>query len=409
MTMQAKASGQAESGQAAIIAAAIAITILDGFDAFSLSLVAPRLSADLGIPTAALGGVFASAMGGMIVGAFVGGALADKLGRLRVLMAALLLFGLAALTMPLVASAGQIIANRLVAGMGLGAAAPIAVALLSRASVKPPTEMVISAVWAGIAVGGILAATFNYFVVAAHGWHWIFIAGGVLPAPAALFAYVVFRGRENAADGRQARRPRLSELFVDGRAGRTAATALMFFFGYVTTSMIVNWLPTILHHRAASPLMISSVFGGINIGGVLGILALGALATRLRSRWTLAAVWAAAGVCGLCAASPALGNTPVALLAIAAATLASGAQALSVAFANALHRAQGLESTSVGFMTSMGRVGQFTALSSSGLILGLGVSETGLFALAAACAFAAAVIALVVMQVGGGRGALPSS
>lgn len=60
----------------------------------------------------------------MIFGAFAGGALADKRGRLRLLLAAPGLFGIAALTMALVSNTGEILINRLIAGIGLGAAAP---------------------------------------------------------------------------------------------------------------------------------------------------------------------------------------------------------------------------------------------------------------------------------------------
>ena len=110
------------------------------------------------------------------------------------------------------------------------------------------------------------------------------------------------------------------------------------------------------------------------------------------------AAWAAASLCGLGAGIPTLGDVSVALLAIGGATLAAGSQALSVAFANAMHRARGLEATSVGLMTSMGRIGQFASLSLSGLLIRLGVPEPGLFAFAGASACIAAMIALLVTR-----------
>lgn len=389
----------ARPGLVAAVCAAGAVTVLDGFDAFSMSLAAPAAIRDLGIPTAALGAIFASTMGGMIAGAFGGGVLADTLGRLRVLLIALALFGAAALAMPFAASKGAIIANRIVAGVGLGAAAPIAVALLNGAGRRPPSDLAVALVWAGLAVGGILAAAFNYLVVPGAGWRALFVAGGVLPIPVAIAAALVFRGGSAApAAGEGRRAPRVAVLFTGGRAARSAGTLLMFFFGYVTTSVIVNWLPTVLAHGRASPATIAIAFGAINVGGAVCTFALGFVSTRFPFRLTLAIAWAVAGLCAAAAAAPGLGVTGTAVLAVAGATAAAATQGLSVAFANRVHRGHGLETTAVGLMISGGRVGQFCALGLSGVVLGLGLPERGLFAFAGGSAGLAALIAAMLVR-----------
>lgn len=384
---------------AAAIWAAATVTALDGFDAFSMSLAAPRMISELGIATSSLGPVFASTMGGMIVGASLGGILADRVGRLRILIASLAVFGLATLALTTVSSAGGIVANRLVTGIGLGAAAPVAVALLNGSGVRPPSDWIISVVWAGLALGGILAAVFNYLAVPAYGWRSIFVVGGLLPFAAAVFAYAVFRNQGAAVAGRaNGPSPGIAGLFAADAVRPTVGTALMFFFGYVTTSVVVNWLPTVLSHAMATPLLVSGTFAGINIGSAVGTLGLGYLSSRLASPRILAAAWFTAGLCALCAVLPGLDLLWLSVLLIAAATVAAGSQALSVAFANRLHRHRGLQSTSVGLMVSAGRVGQFGALSFSGLLLSLGLPERGLFAFAGLSAFAAAGIATLVVR-----------
>lgn len=391
--------GAGGAASVAWIAAVASITILDGFDAFSLSLMAPWIGRELHIPTAALGPIFASSMGGMTVGAIAGGALADKVGRLRTLLVALALFGVAALTMPLVTSAGTIILNRLCAGVGLGAAAPIAVSLLNRSGEKPPSEFAIALGWSGIPVGGSLAALFNYMFVADYGWRLIFVVGGLLPLPVAIFAYAVFRGVSARPPGAgEHAPPGLSGLFAHGQALRTLTVAGMFFFGYVMTSVIVYWLPTILSHRAASPLMIAVAFGAINGGGVLGILLLGWLATIGHSGQVRTLAWAAASICGLGAAVAALSTPLIALLAIGAATIGGGGQALSVALANEMHRERGLQTTSVGFMTGAGRTGQFCALSISGAVVTVSGQETLVFGLAGVAAGVAALLSIIAAR-----------
>jgi AAHS family 4-hydroxybenzoate transporter-like MFS transporter len=169
----------------------------------------------------------------------------------------------------------------------------------------------------------------------------------------------------------------------------------MFFFGYVTTSIIAYWLPTILSHRAASPFMILVTFGALNVGGVLGTLALGFIASRAHSRHLLSIAWAAAGVCGLGAAVAGLGTDSIAVLAIGGSTIGAAAQALSVALANAMHREWGLEATSVGFMSGAGRIGQMCALSVSGTVIAFGGRETLLLGMAGVCACIAALLSLL--------------
>jgi len=375
--------------------AALSITILDGFDAFSLSLVAPRIASNLHIPMHAFGPIFASTIAGMIVGGVFGGWAADRFGRMGVLLLALLLFGLAALTMPLVSSPLQIMIDRFLSGMGLAAAAPIALGLLSRTSVESPSDLAIAIVWSGIPLGGVIAAGFDYLVSGGQGWSTIFIVGGLLPIPVAILAYLVFGGRIRSESSAGVKvKPRFADLFVAGLRPRTIAGAAMFFFGYVMTSIFISWLPTILAHRHASAGLIFLAFMGINIGGVVGALALGWIASLMRSAFTVAAAWAVAGLFGLTIGLPNLSNILVVWLAIAGYAVAAGSQALSVSFATQLHRARNLETTSIGFMTSAGRCGQVCTLSASGALLGSGLPETSLLFFAGASALIGATVGL---------------
>lgn len=400
--MSTRSSQKAKSVPVMAIWAATTITIIDGFDAFSMSLTAPRIISELAIPTSWLGEVFASTIGGMITGAVAGGALADKLGRLRVLLIALFVFGSAALTMCFVTNSGQLLLNRLVAGIGLGAAAPIAVALLNHSDSDAPSDLIVSFVWAGLALGGVFAAGFNYFVIPSFGWRSIFVAGGVLPFAAAIGAYAIFQRRahaeRNVNDADKTRKSRIADLFRGNRARQTIATALMFFFGYITTSMIVNWLPTILNHSNASALMISATFAGVNVGSALGALGLGYVSSHTHSAYVLTIAWISTGICVGCAALPGTEPMLLAFLGIAAATAGVGSQSLSVAYANRLHHSSNLESTSIGFMIGAGRVGQFTALSASGALLAIGLPEKSVLAVAGVSACIAGIVALLIAK-----------
>lgn len=396
--------GASEHGKAplAAIAATALVTLVDGFDAFSLSLMAAPLSADLNIPTAALGSIFASGMGGMILGGFGGGALADRFGRAKILMVALTLFGLAGLTMPFVTDATEVIVNRAIAGVGLGAAAPIGIALLGNSSgERPPSPLLMAMVWSCIGIGGVLASAFSYLITPSLGWEAIFVVGGILPLPIGLIAWFTYRHDDQKnirANGSTAAKPSIRELFAPGFAGQTVAIAAMFLFGYISSSIVVNWLPTILHNRNASDLLISVSFALVSICGFLGSFVLGTFAKRFGIARTLFFSWGAAGICGFLSMAPALANVQLALVALTSQLLAVGSQSVSVALTTQTYRSTGLSSTAVGMMTSMGRIGQFSSLGLSGVLLAAGMPDTGVFALAGVSAAVAAGIALIIRR-----------
>ena len=384
------------------ITAAAAVTTIDGFDSFSLSLAAPHIATDLGLGTPALGVLFAGTMGGMIGGAVIGGVVADRLGRLTVLVVSLCVFGFAALAFPFASAFNVLIANRAIAGFGLGAAAPVAIALLNRSSPLPPTELSVAVVWSGIGLGGLLAALFNATILPHFGWRSIFIIGGLLPFAAAAFAYLVFRGHDERAVPAQTNATAAGALqsLSSGAGWRLAGAVGIFFFGYMTNALIMSWLPTILVHRHASNAFVSGTFAAANIGGVFGTVALGALAARTGARHLLPAAWFGAGA-GLIAAALCGGATGVGTFAVAAVAITSGAQGLSVARVNHMQRAIGVETALLGLCLGAGRAGQFGILGLSGLTLKFGMRESGLFVVAAVCAALAGIFSALLSRESG--------
>jgi MFS transporter, AAHS family, 4-hydroxybenzoate transporter len=379
--------------------AAALVLLVDGFDGFSLSLMAPAISRELAIPTASLGPVFASAMLGMVLGAFVGGALADRLGRLKVLLVAVGLFSVTSLAMPWVGSAGEIMFNRLLGGIGLGAAGPIAISLLNRSASKPPSELVVAIVLSGISLGGSLAALFNYAFATSHGWRLMFIVGGLAPIPIAIFALVAFRGAvANMGVSPVGRRPGITTLFNHGRAGTTLLVGGMFFFGYVPTVIVAQWLPTILSHRAASPLMISGTFAAISAGGLVANLVFGALAARGTAGRVRTLTWGLTAAFGFAAAVTALNTDTIALLAVVSAIIGTAGLPLSIALANRIYADQQLQATTVGFMTGVGRIGQVFALGLSGALVSFAGQEMAVFTLGGAGATLAALFSALLLR-----------
>jgi MFS transporter, AAHS family, 4-hydroxybenzoate transporter len=108
---------------------------MDGFDVQSWGYVAPSVLAEWGIPSAA-GRVASAALFGLLLGLIFFSMLADKIGRRPVLIGTTIYFGVLTLATAQVTSLEQLIVVRFLAGLGLGATMPNAMALVSEYTPK---------------------------------------------------------------------------------------------------------------------------------------------------------------------------------------------------------------------------------------------------------------------------------
>src|ERR1700722_9446667 len=80
-----------------LLALCAGVVFMDGFDAQAIGYVAPTLSQTWHLAPGALGPVFGSGLFGIMLGALVGGPLADYIGRKRVIIFAAIFFGICTL------------------------------------------------------------------------------------------------------------------------------------------------------------------------------------------------------------------------------------------------------------------------------------------------------------------------
>ena len=83
--------------QVRIIALCFLIVAIDGFDTAAIGFIAPALRAEWGVTAAQLAPLFGAGLFGLMVGAFIFGPLADKIGRKYSLVLTVLFFGGASL------------------------------------------------------------------------------------------------------------------------------------------------------------------------------------------------------------------------------------------------------------------------------------------------------------------------
>jgi len=183
---------------------------LDAMDVGLISFVMASLAVQWQLGTTTLSWIASIGFIGMVIGASLGGLLADRIGRRQVFAATLLVYGLATGAAALSWSVGALLFFRFLIGLGLGAELPVAATLVSEfapARIRGRVVIALEAFWA---VGWLLAALIGYFVVSASdsGWRWALAVGAV---PALYSAFIRFglpesvrfleqRGREAEAE-----------------------------------------------------------------------------------------------------------------------------------------------------------------------------------------------------------------
>src|ERR1700704_6225206 len=158
-----------------------AVVFMDGFDAQAIGYVAPSLSQAWSLAPGALGPVFGAGLFGIMLGALVGGPVADYVGRKRVIIFAALFFGVCTLITAFAPEVQQLLIIRFITGVGLGAAMPNAIALISEYSPKRRHAIMVMVMFCGFSLGAALGGLVAGVLVPTFGWRSVFIFGGVVP------------------------------------------------------------------------------------------------------------------------------------------------------------------------------------------------------------------------------------
>jgi AAHS family 4-hydroxybenzoate transporter-like MFS transporter len=289
-----------------------AVLFVDGFDVQSITYVAPALSREWGLTRGALGPTFSAGLFGVMLGALLLAPLADRLGRRRIIIYSCVAFGIGTLLTVWVTSLGQLLALRLVTGLGLGGALPNAIALASEYAPHKRRGTVVTFVGSGISLGAIGSGMAAAQLIATVGWRAVFVVGAVLPL---LLAAALVRALpeslrflallpQRVAEARallRRLRPALSipadaaltsgdgeggkatvaDLFRDRRGPTTVLIWVAFFMSLLNVYFAINWLPTSLSSSGFTVTQAAVMTSLYHVGGVGGTYALGLLMDRL--------------------------------------------------------------------------------------------------------------------------------
>lgn len=199
------------------------IAFFDGMDTAAIGYVAPSLLEEWGMEKKELAPVLSAALFGLAIGAMTSGPLADKFGRKIVLTASVLLFSGFCVASAYAADLTQMTVLRFITGLGLGAAMPNAVAMLSEYCPERNRALILNTMYCGFPVGAAAG------VMGSH-----FRAGSILLWIAYFMGLIIFYAMINwmpvlfkEVNMPPELGPRISGLFALGGLGAIASGWLM--------------------------------------------------------------------------------------------------------------------------------------------------------------------------------------
>ncbi len=241
------------------------VALMEGLDLQAAGIAAVGMAQAFALDKMQMGWIFSAGILGLLPGALVGGMLADRHGRKRILLGSVLLFGLFSLATALAWSFPTLLLARLLTGVGLGAALPNLIALTSEAAGSRFRGRAVSLMYCGVPIGAALAAALGFSGLAA-AWQIIFWIGGVVPL---LLIPLLMRWLpESQAFQRAEASVPLRTLFAPGQAAAT----LLLWLGYFFTLLVGQGF------RASQA---AGVMFSLQIGAACGTLLLGALMDKL--------------------------------------------------------------------------------------------------------------------------------
>jgi AAHS family 3-hydroxyphenylpropionic acid transporter len=357
--------------------------LFEGFDIQSAGVAAPRLAQALHLDDPTLKWVFSANIFGLLVGAVIGGRLADAIGRKRVLVVSMVAFGVFSLGSALVHTTGPLIVMRLLTGFGLGGAMPNMVALAAENSPDDRRGLAIALMYCGMPLGGAVASLVSMFD--AVSWQQIFYIGGIAPllaAPVLAVALPESRGFKTlqsavrhgtASTSTQWRVSFWFALFGEGRAANTLLLWAAYGLTLLVMYLLLNWMPTLLHRigLTRSQASIAQIF--FNVGGAAGSVLIGFLLDRARRLRTVLLTYAimCAALLGLALLRPELLLTSFVVFCCGATLI--GAQAIIYVSAPVCY-ATAFRGTGVGSAVAIGRVGSVAGPLVAGVLLSAGYS-----------------------------------
>ncbi len=293
-----------------IVLICLVIILFDGYDLAINGVALPLLMAEWSLSTVQAGMLASTALAGMMFGAMLFGSLADKIGRKNVILICVIIFSGFTFAGGFASNPTEFGLLRFIAGLGIGGVMPNLVALTSEYAPQRLRSTLVTTMFSGYAVGGVMAALLGSWFTPSYGWQIMFYIAGIplllLPIawkllPESLTFLVKANRQEQAkkiivlvdpvktvtsntqlvlSEVKAVESATVVALFKQGRTRSTLLFWLSFFMCLLTLYALGSWLPKLM--MAAGYSLGSSLMFllAMNIGAVIGTVGGGILADK---------------------------------------------------------------------------------------------------------------------------------
>jgi AAHS family 3-hydroxyphenylpropionic acid transporter len=263
------------------------VALCEGIDLQAAGVAAAGIGAEFKPTANQFGTFFSASTFGLFFGALIGGRLADSIGRKKVLIASIGVFGVFSLLTALAMDVRSLTWVRALTGLGLGGALPMVLALVTETCAAKQQSATVATVYAAMPLGGAAASLLSMIVTTAQ-WRVVFVVGGVMPLLLVPLMAVVLP--ESRAFQRQlpatgmVKAGSVIGLFTDNRGRQTTLLWFSFLLELLLLYLLLNWLPTLLVNDGFTKAEAAEAQIGFNLGGVLSAVLVGyLLASRFRN------------------------------------------------------------------------------------------------------------------------------
>ncbi|MDB5785059.1 MFS transporter [Caballeronia mineralivorans] len=419
-------------GQCLVVLLCALLMFLDGFDTQAVSYIVPALAKDWHLQREILGSIFSAALVGLMVGYLAIAPLSARFGHKRMMLASSVLFAVFTLLTVFATNVTELIGLRFLAGIGLGAAAPSAVALTCEFAPKRLRATFVLLVYCGFSLGFVVAGLTAGALMPRHGWKSLMLVGAIAPlvltVPLAWLLPESLTFLQRRPQGKERMRAVLLRLFPrldvpvgstfrledqgETRAsvaalvrGRTSAGTLLlwliFFLNLAEFYFMQSWLPTMLTGLQYSPATVVWVTALPTIAGVLSAVPLGLAMDRVGPYVTLTVMYLAGCVFMWLVGSAFSGSVAwLMVMVFCAGFCISGGQKSVIALA-AVYYPVNLRSTGVGWALGIGRLGGIAGPLVAGMLYSAHWTPAEIFRFSAWPVFVAGIGVLVMGRIYG--------
>ena len=400
--------------------------VLDGFDLVVLGTVIPTLikSQELGFD--AVGATFAATISlvGVGLGALFIAPLSDRFGRRNLLVACVTWFSIFTIAVVFAPNVAWFSTFRLLAGLGLGACLPAALAYMNDYAPAGTAGKSTTRTMTGYHVGAVATAFLALMVI--PSWRTMFVVGGL--AGFALVPFLWFKLPETlppvhhipaaakSPTGAAVRGEVAHETVHETVAHETvpeeerasfrdlgrkpypliaAGVAVASFMGLLLVYGLNTWLPQLMASAGYSLNAGLALLLVLNVGAVVGLLIAGVLADRHGTK-RIVLLWFGLSAVFLAALSIQIQNEVVLYVAVfVTGVFVFSSQVLVYAWVSQLFPVR-LRGTALGFAAGVGRLGAILGPAVTGTLVAAGIAYPwGFYVFAGAAVLAVLALAFV--------------